>query len=508
MKKAALRKAAAMAMASAMMLGTMGMPAAAEEDLYEAVMVIPTLGADPAGLQDVENAVNEITESEIGVHVTLYPIGLSSLNSQQNLMIATGDKLDLMMIFGPIDPLSGYVNSGAVLALDDLYAEYGADIERAEGIAMAGGYLDGKLYAVPSEEKQARSYGFFARTDMLEEMGIEIDEDAYYTIDDLTEIFAKYKETYGDGYYCIAGTGATTDFYSYFNMVDTLGSSSATGVLMGGGLDGDTTITNLYTSDEYAAYAQTMYEWAQAGYFASDASTNTDAGTTQVQSGYYLGGFSTTETDMQANLSRDDGYPVTKINLQAPLSQTTQYQTSMWAINANSENPEKAFQLLNLMYADNSLDQILTYGLEGVSYQVLEKGEKYDQAVIDYADGVDAASTPYNMPLHVYGDKNSISVYTPATLDVYAMTEELNNNIPEDRQSISLGYTFNTVDVASELTAVNAVINQYIGIIATGAQDPANVLPEFTAALESAGIDTLISANQTQFDAWLAENGK
>lgn len=67
----------------------------ADEEPYEIVMAIPTLGAEPSGLLDVENAVNEIVEPELGVKVTLYPISFFDLTSQQNLMITSGDKLDL-----------------------------------------------------------------------------------------------------------------------------------------------------------------------------------------------------------------------------------------------------------------------------------------------------------------------------------------------------------------------------------------------------------------------------
>ena len=244
-------------------------------------MAMPILGAEPPGMQAVEDAINAVTEPEIGVHLTMYPIFINDLASQQNLMITSGDKLDLAMIF--VTGVGTYVNKGA-LPLDDLYAQYGQDIEAAEGIAMAGGYFNGNLYAVPSEEKWARSYGFYARTDILEELGMSFDPDTIYTYDDLTELFKAYKDKYGDGYYCISGTNATTDLFQYWDKYDTLGSTLATGVLMGPALTGDTTVTNVYTTDEYKAYAQKMYEWAQAGYFSPDAATNTDAGTVQIQS--------------------------------------------------------------------------------------------------------------------------------------------------------------------------------------------------------------------------------
>ena len=501
------KKLMASLLAASLAVGTQAAfaPAAfADEEPYEIVMILPTLGADPSGLAAVEDAVNAVVTPELGVKLTLSPIFAFNLVSEENLMITSGDKIDLAMVL--FTGLGSWVNQGSFLELDDLYEQYGADIAEAEGVAIAGGYYNNHLYAIPSEEKLARSYGFWARADIVEELGFSYEPDHEYTAEELEELFAAYKEKYGDGYYCVSGTTATSDFFTYFQPVDVLGGSLSYGVLMDGGLGGDFTVVDAYETPEYEAYAQRMYDWAQKGYIPADASTNTDSGATQIQSGYYLGGWSSTETDMQSNMTRDCGYPMTAINTIAPWCQTSMYQSSMWAIPVTCENPEKTFQFLNYLYADNALDNILTFGLEGSSYEIVEKGEKEGQMVVRYPEGVDAANTPYNSPLHVFGDKTTIAVFEPMTLDYYTMCEEFNNNIPEERISKTLGYVFNDTPVSTQASAVSAVVQQYSGIIAAGAQDPATVLPEFISALKDAGIDDIIEENQRQLNEWLEQN--
>ena len=79
------------------------------------------------------------------------------------------------------------------------------------------------------------------------------------------------------------------------------------------------------------------------------------------------------------------------------------YQSTMWSIPSTCENPEKTFQFLNYLYADNGLANMLTNGLEGVSYAGCRAGRRVlVRQLIRYADGVDAANSPYTMPLHVY----------------------------------------------------------------------------------------------------------
>ena len=418
-------------------------------------------------------------------------------------MITSGDKLDLASVM--FTGVGNWVSKGAFLELDDLYSQYGADIEKAEGKAMAGGYYNGKLYAIPSEEKQARSYGFVARKDMVEELGFDYEDDKTYTMEDLDKLFAAYKEKYGEGYYCVGGTASNSDWYPDFYAVDNLGSTNATGILAGAGLDEDMTVQNMYALDAYKEYAEKMYSWAQAGYYSPDAATNTDANTIQIQSGYYLGCFTSTETDMVSNLSRDCGYEMIKIDLVPAYAETSMYQNTMWSIPTTCENPEKTFQFLNYLYADNGLANMLTNGLEGVSYVVEEQGERPGQAVIRYADGVDASNSPYTMPLHVFGDKLNVAVYEPMTLDYYTMATEFNENLPADRISRTLGFVFNGESVATEVSAIDTVVAQYAGIIAAGAQDPAEVLPKFLEDLNAAGIDKVIAEKQSQLDAWLAE---
>ena len=45
----------------------------------------------------------------------------------------------------------------------------------------------------------------------------------------------------------------------------------------------NTTVENIYASDQYAEYAQQMYEWAQKGYIPADAASNTESGTEQIR---------------------------------------------------------------------------------------------------------------------------------------------------------------------------------------------------------------------------------
>ena len=162
---------------------------------------------------------------------------------------------------------------------------------------------------------------------------------------------------------------------------------------------------------------------------------------------------------------------------------------------------EKTFQFLDYLYGDNDIDNMLQFGLEGVDYQVLESNEY--GTVIDFPEGMDSTTVPYFQVAGIYGDRLSWFIKYPNDI-------MLNHDLKEFQESVTLkspaiGYTFISDEYQTDITAIDAVVNQYQGIITSGAIDPEIELEEFNNALEAAGIDRVIQGNQEQFDAWLEE---
>ena len=294
----------------------------ASGEIYEVVIQFPTLGDTP------EDELNKITEPEIGVHVTFYPASAFELNNTTNMMVSSGEKLDLAMCMFEGGAQS-YVNKGMLIELDELVEKYGQDIVAAEGVAMSGGYYDGTLYTVPTEEKMGRVKIFEARRDLLEKYNIEYDKEKIYTLEELTEIFKIVKEGEGDKFYCVATCASEAAPYTNFSTADLLGASYASGVLMNYG-KGTDEIVNYFETEEYEKVCKVMREWMQAGYVSSDCNTVTDASLTQFQTGNFFGQFSNGEPDMlinhSASLQAYLGTDVVGLRTSMPASRTQDYQ--------------------------------------------------------------------------------------------------------------------------------------------------------------------------------------
>lgn len=461
---------------------------------YEVIMTYVTLGSTPDDLQLIEDAVNEISIPAVNAKVTLLPMSAADRATTVSLMISSGEKLDLMISFYE-GGIGTYANKGQIIELDDLYATYGADIEAAEGIAMAGGYFDGKLYAIPAEEKMGRQFGMILRTDILEKYEFDMTDDVTY--EKMDELFAKVAVGEGDGFTMFASAGATVTTFEFTHLVDSLGASVASGSLMNGGLD-STEIVNMFATEEYKTHLDWMRKWYEAGYFPKDATTMTDSGTDLMKTGNYFGSFGSTETNMAANCSRDFGYDMTVVNFTDRSAMTQMYQISQWAIPITCDDPETTFKFLNLMYESEEITNLLTNGIEGKHYVKTE-----DKGIITYPEGVDVTTTGYNSPLQLYGDKSLCYQWTPVEGNYFEELATFNASMDESVQSKALGYTFNFQSLKAEYAAVQDVIQQYQGALETGSVDPDVILPEFLSALEAAGMQTLIEENQSQLDAWL-----
>lgn len=460
------------------------------EEVWTCVIPWPSIdeSGEPEGLADVEAAINEITVPEIGVQVEINPIYCYNLNQQQTLSISSGDKLDLVLCM--LETNASYIKNGSIMEITDLYQQYGQTIEENLGESVNACAINGKLYTIPVVSVKGQSYGFIMRSDLLDKYGYSTDSQTM-SVDELEEMFAKVKEGEGDTFYPIAGLPDTAEFIKY----DDLGVSLSTGAIM---LNGDTdTVVNFYATDEYKAYAERMYDWAQKGYINPDASSQ-DSPATLVAAGGYGGQFSSVQPGQDTWVGNTAGYEMTSITIEGleAYSITTNLSNISWGISSTCENPEKAMQLLNLFYSDNDLGTIMSAGLEGATYEVADSDDE-GHIIIQFPEGLDMMSVPYYNLFGVW--PNNKSQWTPTEISYFDEVEAYNASV---EYSPAFGYTFDTSGFETQLTSVDAVKTQYNDTISGGKADPETTVAEFVKALEDAGINDLIAANQEQYNSW------
>ncbi|WP_127493308.1 ABC transporter substrate-binding protein [Paenibacillus glycanilyticus] len=457
---------------------------------YELTMALPIFGAMPPDMQAVEAELNKITQAKINTTVKILPISIGAYGQQMNLMMSSGEKLDLAFAFGAGGFYSSMATTGKVLPIDELIGKYGqgaADVIGAD--YMKGAMINGKTYGVPINNPFSSKTAIFMRKDLVEKYNIDIS--SIKSVADLDAVFKTIKEK-EPGVSPLAA-GLTTPV-EYMRNYDRLGDGF--GVLPG--FDNGLKVVNLYESQEYADLLNLVRGWYKAGYINKDAATTQTTVTDLMKADKAFSYIAMGKPGILAADQRLTGKEMVMAELMPDAYSTTNdLLLGLWTIAQQSENPERAMMLINLMYTDPEVANLLVWGIEGKHY--VKVGD--NQA--DYPEGINASNVGYTMQNWVAG--NPYAAYASINDDpnIGNLVKEYNASA---KKSKALGFVFNTEPVKNEITALNNVMDQYRKVLETGTVDSQDKLPEFIAKLKTAGIEKVIAEKQKQLDAWAASN--
>lgn len=302
------------------------------------------------------------------------------------MILTSGEKLDIFPVFSWELNLGGLVGSNQLTPLDDLLAEYGTDTLNAiNELDWKSCQVDGKIYGVPANSDKATQAGVLMRKDVVDELNID-HPDSIKTMEDLEEVLMLVKEKKPD-MYPLASTFANVGDYNTYD-----GAGNDFGVLENI-FDDSTTFVNYYETDTFKEMDKTRRRWNQTGLIMPDATSNTEDARTLIGSGKAFCGFFRMKPGVVAQESAAMGTELVSAVLYDTRTKTDMVGGKVWAIPANSEKPERAMEVLDLLYNDPEASNLFTNGVEGVHYVYTDDSKQ----VIDYPEGKEA--TPSDIRL-------------------------------------------------------------------------------------------------------------
>ena len=472
-------------------------------EIVEIIWQYPSPSEVGEGFYRMEDALNEMMEKDIGVHVTFEPCDLLNSQNDATLMVSAGEQLDICLT--AFTSARNLIDSGLVIPLDDLMATYGQDVQEQGPEAVESCRFDGEIYGVPPLYVVTKYYGYNMKKEYAEKYDCMPEEDKIYTLDEMEAIFEKIREGEGDDTLFFVPWNNTYEPLNY-NLCeyDKIGGDMAWGTLMLNRSFEDTTIVNLYETEEYASFCRKMYEWAQKGYISADAAVTTDAPDDICKRENVVGTFAYGCPDPKLAEPVAWTKDVVVFNTVAPFIPGGN-SDFMWHITINSEHPEKAMEALNYIYKNKEAATLIQLGFEGEEYEIVKtEGENVRAR---YLSG-NPSDLPYYNPYGIWGNRLDWPVFEPSDIMSNQIKGDMERNLPASRKSPAIGYSFNSEPIAAELAAVQTVIAQYAPSLNAGALDPEKALPEFISALKDAGIDEVIAENQKQFDEYLAQKAE
>jgi len=448
-------------------------------------------GSQPADESLIEEELNKILIPEINVKVDLLPINFGAAMQQYNLMLSSGEKLDLMLTF-PYT-YTNLVGQGQIQEIGPLLDQYGQGIKEVLGEYLKGSVINGKIYGVTPWCDKAGSGTLIIRKDKIEKYNI--DTSKVKTLSDIGEMFRIIKENEPDAEilgYSAQGSGLASMYFSF--SVDTLGDGF--GVLMDYGKE--LKVVNLYETQEYVDFINTMRDWYTKGYIMKDIATAKEDQHTLMKAEKMYAYFSPGKPGIAEQESAQNGYECLAIELSPGFSKTSNVSIFQWVVPNACEAPEKAVQLLNLMYTDPRVVNLMSWGIEGKHY------EKKTDGTIGFPEGLNDQSSGWflNTPW-MFGNGFLAHVWEGNDVDLWDQTEKFNN---EAIISKAMGFTYDPTPVKNEVAALTNVYDQYKMSLEGGAVDPSEVYPQFVERLKQAGIDKVIAEKQRQLDEWAAAN--
>lgn len=446
---------------------------------------------DQSLVEDVEQAANEILKDK-GVALDITFINIGSWQQQTNLLLTGGsDTVDILPWYGT--PLATYVNNGQALELDELLDRYGEGIKKEIPQDMLElGRVDENIYGIYTDREVANSYGIWMRKDILDETGI--DPADIKTLEDCTALFAKVKELYPD-MECLSGGQAGTLQTNTWGW-DQISDANNLGVMLDNGQSGE--IVNLYESGEYEDYVRLMRKWYEAGYISPDVLSKSDDPSVTMRAGKLFSALSHLKPLFGEQQARITGCEIEVIELRPASLQTQTVQGMMWGISASTKHPEEAMILLNEMYTNPQLANILINGIEGKSYIYTDDAKK----MVNFPEGINASNTPYTAQSWIWPNAFETPVWEPYPKDYWQQIEDFNNTALHSK---ALGFVPDTSEITNEITACTNVVAKYNPSLMAGAVDVDESLAKFREELKTAGIDKIIETKSRQYEEWKAK---
>jgi putative aldouronate transport system substrate-binding protein len=362
-------------------------------------------------------------EKRTGIHINWQ--ANSDYDTAMQPVIASGSRLPDIMLIPPSWSNSGVYKlglDGLILPLDDLIAKSAPDIQKLfrENPALKAAVTapDGKIYSICDAPMFVNTMvvqsSLFLRQDWLDKLGLAVP----VTIDDWYRVLTAFRDRDPNG------NGRKDEIP--FGAGDVLGNGMAWGSAFGlpvGGTewwyDKSGNVFYVYTSPQYREYLRTMNQWYREGLLDQEL-TRQESNFQALTATNVVGSFATlSERVFQYNGYVEGGgvsgvnhvlvVPPASPDGSDPVILKRDPTWNHYGITKDCKDPELAMRWINFVYGSDEGVTLNEWGIEGLSYRVVNGKKEYTDFVLKNPDGLD----PYNA-LRSLGASDTILVRTPA----------------------------------------------------------------------------------------------
>lgn len=438
----------------------------------------------------VEDAANKIIEKEIGAKLEFHFFDSASYNDKMNVMISAGEEFDICMTNSWTNDFLGNVKKGSFLEITDLLNKYGKDIlAKTDSTILENFKINGGIYGVKSQSPISSTRSRVFKKDLVEKYNFDYKNAD--TLDKLEPYLKTIKENEPEMTPALV-TGKSplsdvvTDRYT------------------------DDSIAGMYFDEQSDVYEEILdipemiekykkyNDFYKKGYIKSNAPTITET-MSEAKSGNYAVMNCTGNYDETGKKSSDVyGFPCVETYIGQTVIGTGNLFDAINAISITSKHPEKAVELLNLIWKNRDLSNLLAYGIEGIHYTVNEERSKEigDKSVTPKTGSEQTWAIWHNWigPLWEQWDS------TWNTKEALEKFQKINKTA---KVSKTLGFVFDTDPVKTECAQVKAVMEEITPVLNTGSMPNFDeYIQKCQSKLKASGIEKIKAEANKQFKQW------
>lgn len=467
-------------------------PAASKLDPVELSWYYPQWSTQ-SDTQEVEAAINKITEQKINAKIKLMPTDGGSYEQKLNTMVAANEKFDIAWTSFWMFNYAQNARRGAFVELGPLLEKNAPELQKLlPDLVWEALKVDGKVYGILNYQTITNKEGFLIQKRFADKYGL--DTSAIKSIKDIEPFLEQIKANEPDIIpFGMTRGGNFENMKTTYNNIEYISNEAIVGIYRD---DASLKVMDVVQSPEYKEYLNLMHDWYAKGLINKDAPTvkalddRKKAGQIAVSFHNVLKPGREVE---EKNAS--GGLDIVLVPTSEPFVGTNTIIQSMQAISQTSKNPERALMFLNLLNTDKELLNLISYGIEGKHYTRISA----DTIKMNDNSGYNPNTS------WVFGNTFLVDMQEGQDPQVLELTQKENN---EAKSSPILGFTFDPEPVQTEIANIQAVNDEYGPPLNTGAADVEQKLAEYIEKRKKAGIEKVVAEVQKQLDEWKQKTGK
>lgn len=459
----------------------------ATDGVTEISWYIPTI-VEGSQVSNVLNQVNEKLVEKYNLKLNLTCVDGGNYQQKLQVMNAGREEYDIAFVSNWTNDFQQNVSNGCLYDITEDIKQYApetyAKMSEAEKLSVS---MDGKMYAIPNWQIQAKSTSLSFDKEKLDSTGMTLEQ--FKTLDDLTAYLKKLHEV--DPNCNVVGTfWASLLFHNKYTEV----LSESLPPVINFEDDGKPVVVNQYETQEFKDYVQIRDQWVKDGFVTNQYDPELKAGNKEVRRSPF--GIHIYKPGLAEQQTKGNGYEMVAKPFSDALLSSAGINAALTAVSATSSHPQEALKMIEIINTDEEIRNLLCWGIEGVNY---EKTSDTKVKIIEDS-GYSRISD------WLLGSIRNVYQLDGTSETIIQDTEDYNNSAV---MSPLLGAYIDVNPVATEAANCKTVINEQLKNLELGITGDVDAAYEkFIKDLKAAGSDAMIAECQKQIDEWWAKNNK